>query len=104
MAVSGEQHCKPQTANIKLLTLNLKLLTLNIPPKLAKFKYQTAKKIPMTLPIKIKSKKAQDFMASNLGKIVFALAVLIVLILIISLTRGKIWDQISKLGRVLRVG
>jgi hypothetical protein len=52
----------------------------------------------------MESKKAQGFMSSNLGKIVFALAVLIVLILIIAAVRGKLWDQISSFGRLFRFG
>ena len=51
----------------------------------------------------MKGKKAQ-FMESWLGKVVFALAVLIVLIIIISLVRGKLWTTIGKLGSVFRMG
>ncbi len=48
------------------------------------------------------NKKAQGFMSSWLGKMVFALAVLIVLILIISTVRGKMWDMIAKIGSIFR--
>ena len=48
-------------------------------------------------------KKAQ-FMESSLGKIVLALAILIVLLIMVWGLREKIWDKMAALGRMLRFG